>query len=143
MQILHCCSLAFCTKNYLLNINGFGTTQLVLNRKTTLPSFINNQFPVQESTLKAFDLGLYVSTLHSARKKNYWLKNQKKTETWKNLKKVMKNQMIRLRGKLRLLFILGSFTPLRIERIFIKNPKLPIFLALSCLSSATIWEKSN
>ena len=33
---------------------------------TNLPNFIKNQFPAQETTIKLFELALYISTLHAA-----------------------------------------------------------------------------
>ena len=52
------------TKNMLINNNGFSPSQLVFGGTTTLPNFINNQLPAQETTTKCSNL-LYMFPLYT------------------------------------------------------------------------------
>ena len=45
---------AVCTKNALINKNGFSPSQLVFGLNTNLPNFMNNQLPAQKTTIKSF-----------------------------------------------------------------------------------------
>ena len=55
-------------KNSLINHNGFSPSQLVFGQNPSLPNFINNKLPAQESVVKSPDIITHLIALHAARK---------------------------------------------------------------------------
>ena len=55
-------------KNSLINHNGFSPSQLVFGQNPSLPNFINNKLPAQESVVKSPDIITHLTALHAARK---------------------------------------------------------------------------
>ena len=59
---------AVSAKNSLINHNGFSPSKLVFGKNPSLPSFISNKLPAQESVVKSPDITTYLTALHAARK---------------------------------------------------------------------------
>ena len=52
----------------MINHNGFSPSQLVFGQNPSLPNFINNKLPAQESVVKSPDIITHLTALHAARK---------------------------------------------------------------------------
>ena len=59
---------AVLAKISLINYNGFSPSQLAVGQNPSLPNFINNKLPAQESAVKSPDIITHLTARHVARK---------------------------------------------------------------------------